>query len=105
MSRSRWLVVLTCLALLGGGTLSARAAGLDWLVLLIDRSRSIDEDELRLQRRAYTRLLNDPAVISALGAAQVRGAELLALDRVALTGLAFCGLGLALHEATFIVVS
>lgn len=47
------------------------AAGLDWLVLLIDRSRSIDEDELRLQRSAYARLLNNPDVISALGAAKV----------------------------------
>ena len=48
-----------------------RADGIDWLVLLIDRSRSIDEDELRLQRSAYARLLNDPAVISALGEAKV----------------------------------
>ncbi|HEX6144155.1 MAG TPA: DUF1194 domain-containing protein [Geminicoccaceae bacterium] len=63
----------TCCVLAGAVWTSGvlHAQGLDWLVLLIDRSRSIDEDELRLQRSAYARLLNDPAVISALGEAKV----------------------------------
>lgn len=51
--------------------IEVRADGPDYLVLLIDRSRSIDEDELRLQRGAYARLLNNPDVISALGDAQI----------------------------------
>ena len=62
------LGLLACCLLPTG---EVRANGLDYLVLLIDRSRSIDEDELRLQRRAYARLLNDPDVISALGEAKV----------------------------------
>ena len=40
---------------------------IDWLVFVVDRSNSIDERELALQRNAYIRLLSDAAVISALG--------------------------------------
>jgi|GEM_PF-4717118 len=39
----------------------------DWLVLVVDRSNSIDADELALQRQAYVDVLNDDRVISALG--------------------------------------
>jgi Protein of unknown function (DUF1194) len=46
-------------------------AAIDWLVLVVDRSNSIDDRELALQRRAYIRLLSDANVISALGDAQV----------------------------------
>jgi hypothetical protein len=46
-------------------------AALDWLVLVIDRSNSIDDRELALQRSAYIRLLSDASVISALGTARV----------------------------------
>lgn len=67
----RTLLIVFLLALPCDWAARARAEGLDWLVLLIDRSRSIDEDELRLQRSAYARLLNNPAVISALGEAKV----------------------------------
>jgi Protein of unknown function (DUF1194) len=42
-------------------------AAIDWLVLVVDRSNSIDDRELALQRRAYVRLLSDADVISALG--------------------------------------
>ena len=42
-------------------------AAIDWLVFVVDRSNSIDERELALQRRAYIRLLSDANVISALG--------------------------------------
>ena len=43
----------------------------DWLVLAVDRSNSIDERELALQRNAYVRLLWDAQVIEALGPARV----------------------------------
>ena len=46
-------------------------AAIDWLVLVVDRSRSIDDRELALQRRAYIRLLSDPSVVSALGDARI----------------------------------
>jgi Protein of unknown function (DUF1194) len=49
----------------------APCAALDWLVLVIDRSNSIDDRELALQRSAYIRLLSDASVISALGNARV----------------------------------
>ena len=51
--------------------LSSPCAALDWLVLVIDRSKSIDDRELALQRRAYVRLLSDASVISALGKTHV----------------------------------
>ncbi len=51
--------------------LSQPAAAVDWLVLVVDRSKSIDEPELALQRNAYIRLLSDDKVIQALGAAKV----------------------------------
>ncbi len=47
------------------------AQAADWLVFLVDRSNSIDDGELRLQREAYVRLLSDPQVIDALGPTQV----------------------------------
>ncbi len=58
---------LAALVLFGAG--GAWAA--DWLVFLVDRSNSIDNGELRLQRQAYVRLLSDPQVIDALGPTQV----------------------------------
>jgi Protein of unknown function (DUF1194) len=50
---------------------SAPCAAIDWLVLVVDRSKSIDDHELALQRGAYARLLSDPRVVSALGDVQV----------------------------------
>ncbi|MCG8593261.1 MAG: DUF1194 domain-containing protein [Kiloniellales bacterium] len=47
-------LLLACLA-------PVPAAATDWLVLLVDRSNSIDPEELRLQRQAYIRLLTDEA--------------------------------------------
>ena len=47
------------------------AGSLDWLVLVVDRSTSIDGRELALQRDAYARLLSDPGVIEALEGAKV----------------------------------
>jgi hypothetical protein len=46
-------------------------AAIDWLVLVVDRSKSIDDRELALQRNAYVRLLSDTSVISALDGAHV----------------------------------
>jgi hypothetical protein len=46
-------------------------AAIDWLVLVVDRSNSIDDRELALQRAAYVRLLSDANVISALGDVRV----------------------------------
>jgi hypothetical protein len=46
-------------------------AAIDWLVLVVDRSKSIDDRELALQRNAYVRLLSDASVISALDGAHV----------------------------------
>jgi Protein of unknown function (DUF1194) len=61
-----------------GGALAALVAlnplpcaAIDWLVLVVDRSKSIDDRELALQRSAYVRLLSDAAVISALDGAHV----------------------------------
>jgi hypothetical protein len=61
-----------------GGTLAAwialsssPCAAIDWLVFVVDRSKSIDDRELTLQRSAYVRLLSDASVISALDHAQV----------------------------------
>lgn len=63
-----WLAGAIC----GASVLvSGPCAALDWLVLVIDRSKSIDDRELVLQRRAYVRLLSDASVISALGGTQV----------------------------------
>jgi Protein of unknown function (DUF1194) len=52
-----------------GGVLAASialcplpCAAIDWLVLVVDRSKSIDDRELALQRRAYIRVLSDANV-------------------------------------------
>jgi Protein of unknown function (DUF1194) len=66
----RFLAGLLWAGLLGLGS-SQPAAAVDWLVLVVDRSKSIDDHELALQRNAYIRLLSDADVIAALGAAQV----------------------------------
>ena len=50
---------------------SLPCAAIDWLVFVVDRSKSIDERELTLQRNAYVRLLSDASVISALDGAHV----------------------------------
>jgi hypothetical protein len=49
----------------------AAIGSIDWLVLVVDRSKSIDERELALQREAYIHLLSDAEVIRALGSAEV----------------------------------
>ena len=47
------------------------AALVDWLVLLVDASGSIDSDEYRLQHEAYVTVLRDPDIGLLLEGAQV----------------------------------
>src|SRR5688500_5913739 len=49
----------------------AAAALVDWLVLLVDASGSIDSDEYRLQHEAYVTVLRDPDLGLLLEGAQV----------------------------------
>jgi len=47
------------------------AAALDWLVLLVDASGSIDAREYELQREAYVGVLRDPEITALLQGARV----------------------------------
>jgi Mg-chelatase subunit ChlD len=47
------------------------AAMVDWLVLLVDASGSIDAREYNLQRDAYVGVLRDPGIVALLQGAQV----------------------------------
>lgn len=49
----------------------AAAALVDWLVLLVDASGSIDADEYRLQHEAYVAVLRDPDIALLLEGARV----------------------------------
>lgn len=61
---SRFVLMLCgALALL---SLPAPVQAVDWLVLVVDRSNSIDADELHLQRQAYVDVLNDGKIVRAL---------------------------------------
>ena len=66
----RWRWAASLLAALVAST-PAPCAAIDWLVFVVDRSNSIDDRELALQRSAYVQLLSDTNVIGALGHAQV----------------------------------
>jgi hypothetical protein len=54
---------------LAPGPLSA--AMVDWLLLLVDSSESIDPHEYRLQRQAYVNVLQDPAIGPLLEGARI----------------------------------
>jgi hypothetical protein len=69
MARLRCLIALVMLAL--GAPAPARAAPVDWLLLLIDASGSIDVAEYALQHEAYVRVLRDPEIVALLAGAQV----------------------------------
>ena len=58
--------VLTLCGALALATMAAPARAVDWLVLVVDRSNSIDADELHLQRQAYVDVLNDGKIVRAL---------------------------------------
>jgi Protein of unknown function (DUF1194) len=70
-SMGRTLLSSAMVLALATGLGASPAQALDWLVLLVDRSNSIDDRELLLQRSAYVRLLSDPEVVQALGGARV----------------------------------
>jgi hypothetical protein len=67
-SRTRWAAGALAASIALG---PLPCAAIDWLVLVVDRSKSIDDRELALQRSAYIRLLSDTSVISALDGAMV----------------------------------
>jgi Ca-activated chloride channel family protein len=62
--------------------LPAAAALVDWLVLLVDVSGSIDADEYRLQHEAYVAVLRDPEIGLLLDGAQVAIVEFAETPRV-----------------------
>ena len=69
MARLRGLIALALLAL--GMPVTVRAAPVDWLLLLVDASGSIDAAEYALQHEAYVRVLRDPAIVALLAGARV----------------------------------
>jgi Ca-activated chloride channel family protein len=54
-----------------GTAAPALAAPVDWLLLLVDVSGSIDGAEYQLQHQAYVRVLRDPEIVALLAGAQV----------------------------------
>jgi hypothetical protein len=60
----------------------AAAALVDWLVLLVDASGSIDADEYQLQHQAYVTVLRDPDIGLLLEGAQVAIVEFAELPEV-----------------------
>jgi hypothetical protein len=60
----------------------AAAALVDWLVLLVDASGSIDAYEYRLQHEAYVAVLRDPEIVLLLEGAQVAIVEFAELPEV-----------------------
>lgn len=67
LTRLTAAVFLTCMA----AAPSRAEANERWLVLVIDCSDSIKDDEYRLQKNAYVNLLQDPQVQSALDRTQL----------------------------------
>lgn len=83
MLRLLLVIGLLCLAPLG----AAAQTTVDLqLVLAVDTSRSMDEDEQRLQRAGYVAALRDPQVIRAIGSGP--------LGRIAVTYVEWAGQGL-----------
>jgi hypothetical protein len=60
-----------------------QAALVDWLVLLIDASASIDPDEYRLQHQAYVNVLQDPEIGLLLQGARIAIVEFATAPEVA----------------------
>ena len=72
MAFNRTLQALLACLLLGNIHAPAKAEAVSsWLVLVVDRSGSISDDELRLQRNAYVEILRDPAMASVFTGARV----------------------------------
>jgi len=67
----RWLAALCCIVLLAS---AARAQGVDLeLVLAVDSSGGIDDDEFALQRLGYARAPRQPDVLAAIARGPHRG--------------------------------
>ena len=61
------LIAVLILALMPIAARSARGETVDLqLILAADVSRSVDEDEFRLQRQGYAAALTDPRVLAAI---------------------------------------
>jgi Protein of unknown function (DUF1194) len=81
------------------GPSPASAALVDWLVLLVDASASIDADEYRLQHEAYVNVLQDPGINALLEGAKVAIVEFATAPQVVVgwtgdarqAGLAYAG--------------
>jgi hypothetical protein len=69
MARLRGLIAAALLAL--AAPVPLRAAPVDWLLLLVDASGSIDAAEYALQHQAYVRVLRDPEIVALLAGAKV----------------------------------
>jgi hypothetical protein len=67
--RRAGLILAGVLALGAAGP--ARAAPVDWLLLLVDASGSIDAAEYALQHEAYVSVLRDPEIVALLAGAEV----------------------------------
>lgn len=80
LGRLRAIVSAGVLAATPPGT--AAAGGVDWLVLVIDVSGSIDQREYRLQRDAYIKVLRDPEI-----GALLEGAEVAIIEFAAAPGM------------------
>ena len=61
---------------------TGRAALVDWLVLLVDASASIDAHEYRLQHQAYVNVLQDPAIALLLDGTRIAVVEFATLPEV-----------------------
>lgn len=71
VSFNKTLTLLIGLCLFAMPHLAAAQPVQIWLVLVVDRSGSIDDDELRLQRNAYVEILRDPGMTAAFANAQI----------------------------------
>ena len=72
-----WLSVAVSVIAAGllalGWSLPSRAAPVDWPLLLVDASGSIDAAENALQNEAYVRVLRDPEIVALLAGAPGAG--------------------------------
>jgi Protein of unknown function (DUF1194) len=70
----RGLCALACVLLMCVGTTTARAEAVDLaIVFAADMSRSVDDDEFKLQRQGYAAAVADPSVLRAIAAGQHGG--------------------------------
>lgn len=82
MRRLPWPAPLMVAGALALTPAPVAAALVDWLVLLVDASGSIDADEYQLQHEAYVAVLRDPDIALLLEGAQVAIVEFAELPEV-----------------------